>query len=446
MKFNMFPWRCCITALFLLALPAVVQAQFDFAVSNGVATITGYNGPGGVVVIPSTANGYSVTCIGDYAFFNNTNLTSIVIPNSITNIGLAPFDGCAGLTNFSVDAGDPAYSSINGVLFDIAQDTLIAYPEGLTNSTYTFPGSISVGEAAFAYCTSLTSLYVTTTSVGEYAFYGCTGLTSVTVTNELEGPLDHASIGIDAEAFAYCTSLTNVSISSTVTSIGEFAFAFCTNMTSAFFWGNAPPDLGNAFYGDPEAVVHYLPGTTGWGPTFGGIPAVGETAQFEFITDDGSLTITGCIGPVGPVVIPETINGYTVTSIGPQAFEDNDRMTSVTVPNSVTYIGSEAFAFCTNLTCAFFQGNAPPDVGNVFYGDPEAVVYYLPGTTGWGATFGGVPAVEETAQFEFEYTTNDGSLTITGYVGPVGFVAIPNAINGYPVTSIGSQAYQGKQC
>ena len=65
-------------------------------------------------------------------------------------------------------------------------------------------------------------------------------------------------------------------------------------------------------------------------------------------------------------------------------------LTSVTIGTSVTSIGSEAFWDCSSLTAAYFQGNAPPDDGTAFNGD-SATVYYLPGTTGWGATFGSRP-------------------------------------------------------
>ena len=73
--------------LLLLALPAVVQAQFTYTTNNGTITITGYTGSGGAVTIPSTINGLPVTSIGDYAFYNCTSLTSVTIPNSVTSIG-----------------------------------------------------------------------------------------------------------------------------------------------------------------------------------------------------------------------------------------------------------------------------------------------------------------------------------------------------------------------
>ena len=73
--------------LLLLALPAVVQAQFTYTNNNGTLTITGYDGPAGAVSIPAAVNGLPVTSIGDKAFGSCTNLTNVTIPASITSIG-----------------------------------------------------------------------------------------------------------------------------------------------------------------------------------------------------------------------------------------------------------------------------------------------------------------------------------------------------------------------
>ena len=109
--------------LVLALLPLTGQCQFTFTTNNGVIRITGYTGTNGVVVVPSSTNGYPVVSIGDDAFFNQTFITSITIPTSITNIGFSAFNSCAGLTSITI------------------------------------PNSVSgIGNLAFGFCSSLTNI------------------------------------------------------------------------------------------------------------------------------------------------------------------------------------------------------------------------------------------------------------------------------------------------
>jgi hypothetical protein len=208
------------------------------------------------------------------------------------------------------------------------------------------------------------------------------------------------------------------------------------------------------------------------------LPAAVE-AQFSYVINGGAITITGFGRDYGfppyPVNmnIPSTIDGLPVTSIGDWAFWDialsppcgnmnnlrdvaiPDSVTnigngafyesiglySVTIGNGVTRIGDEAFYGCGGLNRVVFGGNAPSLGTNVFDGDYGATVYYLPGTTGWGPTFGGLPTALWNLEDQFDCTTNNGAVTITGFNGPGSAVIIPDTINGLPVTSIGDGAF-----
>ena len=171
-------------------------------------------------------------------------------------------------------------------------------------------------------------------------------------------------------------------------------------------------------------------------------------AQFTCATNNGTVTITRYAGPGGWVTIPSTIDGLPVTSIGAGAFGNSleqpyvPPQTGVTIPGSIISVGDYAFAGCSSLTGVYFGGD-PPSLGGpfVFEEDYGNIVYYLYGTTGWGPTFGGCP----TALWSWGYicTTNNGTITITGYTGPGGDVAIPNTLNGLPVTSIRGRAFEG---
>ena len=113
-------WRL-LPLLLLLVLSATVQAQFNYTVSQGKVTITGYTGPGVAVTIPDSINGLPVTSIGDWAFSGCTGLTSIMIPDTVTSIGRSAFSGCTGLTSVTIgnsvtSIGDRAFWGCTGLI------------------------------------------------------------------------------------------------------------------------------------------------------------------------------------------------------------------------------------------------------------------------------------------------------------------------------------------
>ena len=134
----------------------------------------------------------SITTIGERAF-QRCGLTSIIIPSSVTTIGYAAFILCTSLTSINVENGNSAYTSENGVLFDKSKITLICYPPKKTANTYVIPGSVTtIGDMAFVECTNLTSITIpnSVTMIGSTAFYNCTSLTSITNLNPVPVEID----------------------------------------------------------------------------------------------------------------------------------------------------------------------------------------------------------------------------------------------------------------
>jgi hypothetical protein len=125
--------------------------------------------------LTSVTIGNGVTSIGEQAFSYCNTLTSVTIPDGVTIIGKAAFSRCSSLMALTVNASNPVYSSVDGVLFDKSQTTLISFPSGRTGS-YTIPESItSIGESAFLDCTNLTSVTIPdgVTSIEMAAFGDC---------------------------------------------------------------------------------------------------------------------------------------------------------------------------------------------------------------------------------------------------------------------------------
>ena len=128
-----------------------------------------------------TYNGttYSVTKIGSSAFHDCSSLTSIIIPNSVTSIGGGTFQGCSSLTSIVVESGTTMYESLENcnAIMETASNTLIA-----ACPSTTIPNSVtSIGDWAFADCSSLTSITIpnSVTSIGERAFEYCSSLIDI---------------------------------------------------------------------------------------------------------------------------------------------------------------------------------------------------------------------------------------------------------------------------
>ena len=301
-------------------IPAIGNIDLEFRSNGdgtcyvvGIGTCTDTD-----VVIPSVYNGERVTGIGDEAF-RFGKLTSVVIPDGVTNIGTAAFSGCNSLLSIAIPDG---VTSIGSTAFGNCYGLVsIHLPEGLT----------LISDSMFLYCSSLISIEIPegVTSIGEFAFQGCEELTDIVIPNSV--------LSISKTAFFKCNNLETISV-----------------------------EENNLKYCDIDGVLFNKKGT--------------ELICYPAGKDDTSYVIPDSVSSIGSnaflynnfLLHIEIPNG--LTRIGDDAFGYCSNLTSIAIPYSVREIGTHAFSYCSSLTMILVENN------NLSYCDMDGVLFNKAGT------------------------------------------------------------------
>ena len=492
-----------------------IEGDFVFAKPNGVNTLCLYFGNAKDLTLPADYNGENYA-IGNKAFYNRTGLTSITIPNSVASIGDMAFKGCSSLKKVCFEDGDStlslgyntynnSYSTGKGLFYDCPLETLYLGRDLSYNTdascgyspfynknelkTVTIGNSVtSIGAASFSNCHALTSIKIpnSVTSIGSSAFSWCSGLTSIEIPNSV------TSIG--HFAFNGCTNLTNVKIEEGVKSIGQEAFAGCSYLKSIII-PNSVSSIGDGLFSDCNKSMQII--------NFSSVELTGNHnvinapngyIEGEFVYADinevktlcgctvdkfsfdgleytinkgnfGTVTIIGASNEIsGDLIIPDSVIysgvSFKVSSINENVFFNRTGLTSITIPNSVTYIGNGAFCRCHGLTSVVI-GNSVTSIGNnAFYNCWGLTSVTIPNSVtsiGKGAFEGcseltsieipnSVTSIEDEAFYGCAGLT---SIEIPNSVTSLGFGAFKNCRSltsvkiGNGVTRIGSYAFVG---
>lgn len=386
--------------------------------ADHTATVANYdnNTPDGVIDIPDTVisggQTYTVTAIGVSAFGSLStpiNVSSVFIPATVLSIGDNAFIYCDALTTVTFAENSQLKSIGSGAFWGSEQ----VYPRF---KEIKIPDSVeTIGNGAFYDCRDLERITLPSAlqTLSTVTFYNCTALSEVTFPASLKT--------IESSAFSGCRNLSEVELPASLKAIRSSVFHLCINLKTVSYdgslkqWNDITANNDVLGYSCPSLVMDDY------------------TAQFILVKDDPdhpvpdpppkTVTITKYTGTESTVILPSEISRWPVTKIGEDALKDNTTITSVTIPASVTEIGSNAFAGCTNLTSVNYAG----DWSNL-------------------TIQSGNPAVQDAANaplFDFEFTLDNTAAIVTNYKynGAAADVTIPSRYQGKPVTTIGHAAF-----
>ena len=435
---NNQPWKDLKSQITTVTIESGVTSIGDYAFYN-CTNLTS-------ITIPA-----SLTSIGDYVFFSS-NLTSISLPAGVESIGTGAFNGCSSLTAFNVAEENANYASEDGVLFNKTKTTIVSYPAGKTATTYEIPTTVtSIGNGAFAGCSNLTSVNIpaNVTSIDEAAFMSCINLTSVTI------PANVTAIG--AAAFEGCTSLASVTVYAPSCSLGSNTFDHCAGDFKIYvfnenvnyykytanwdYYKSLITGLNGGYCGTTghETDVMWL--LTGTSPNYT-LTIWGTGAMVDY--DSGNQPWYSLRNQITTVTIESG-----VTSIGNSAFYNCTNLASITIPSSVTSIGNNAFIMCSKLASITIPSSVTTIGNNAFAGCTSMESITIPSsvTTIGVSAFGGCTKMESfnVAEGNANYASEDGVLfnktktTIVSY--PAGKTAITYEIPA-SVTTIGNNAFE----
>ena len=414
-------------------------------------------------LIPSSIKSVTITGgnIPSHAFLNCSSLTSITIPNSVTSIGDWAFNNCSGLTSIVIpdsvtNIGEKSFKNCSSLRNIVIPDSVV-----------------SISAETFYNCSSLTSIVIpdSVISIASGAFRGCSSLRNIVIPDSV--------VSISAETFYNCSGLTSIVISDSVTSIASGAFRGCSSLTSitlpfigassaasngydqvfGYIFGYTISDSSVSgatyqYYGNSKYYHYYIPSSimsvtiTGKNiprNAFFNCRGLTSVSIPDSVTTIGSEAFSGCSG-LTSITIPDS-----VTSIGNYAFSRCSGLTSITIPDIVTSIGSSAFSGCSSLESITipFVGAKAGVTSSDTYQYPFGYIFGTSSYTGGLATaqyyYGG--STSSTISGTYYIPSSLKSVTVTGgnilygaFYNCKGLtnITIPNS-----ATSIGGSAFRG---
>ncbi len=339
----------------------VVYALFK----DNSACVTGYAGTGTTVTVPAAVEGYTVTTVEARAFSQNRDIESVTLPEGLLSIGADAFWNCSEMAVCNIPT---TLTSIGAYAFGGCTSLLtVTIPDGVTK----------IENGTFSNCQKLTTVVFGTglKSIGDYAFSSCNTLAIQSLPEGLE------SIGMDA--FFNC-AIVDIVLPSTLMTIGEGAFSYNHSLKTVMIPASVTTVGGNIFAwgGDATVYVPVASKPTGWSSSWNfrsETESLDVVWDFErFYTDhqgityvligNGTATAVKYAGNAAEIVVLDIVEGYSVTALGDNLFNDRDSITKVTLPEGLLTIGAYAFSNCDNLSECDIPSTVTSIGGSAFMG------------------------------------------------------------------------------
>ncbi len=416
-----------------IEVPSGQTLYFSLDCENGTARVVSGNSelsysdaikPSGALSIPNSfnylGNNYNVIGINEDAFYECTELTSVVIPASVTSIDPSSFSLCSGLESIEVEEGNNVYDSRDNcnAIITSATNTILL---GCKNTV--IPNSVtSIGNYSFFGSTGLVSMDIpgNVIRIGIAAFSECSNMTSLTLNEGVKY--------IGESAFGSCSSLTTISIPSSVTVISQEAFAGCYNVASISCMAEVPPSLNydGEYYNSPfYRIPHGTPIIVPCGKVTDYQEAYGWEEYSNFIQE-----IDGC----APVVTVVSNDNEMGTVSGGGEYSNGDLATLTATSNCgyqfVRWENENNETVCTEASFSFIV-TKDTTLTAVFESAPDMTVNLVCPT---GQTL------------TYTLSCSNTTASVTGSVGTIaGTLTIPDEITFentvYTVNAIGTNAF-----
>lgn len=307
---------------------------------------------------------------GSDAFYNCTSLRTLTLPKNVSKLP-SVFSGCTSLEEVVVDPENPYFTSVEGVLYDKAQTTILFYPSSKYDTSFVFPETITtISDGVFRGNKNLESITIgkNVSYIGAGAFQDCGYLSEVIFADG-----DNGATALEIGAYAFAgSSISTITLPARTNKVGEYAFSEIDGLTS-FTINEGLEEISEGMLYDADELTSltipasvkvigakaFAMGGSSWWPSSSSLTTLtfAEGSQLVSIGEEAFSNAGDKYADESlALVLPKGLQ-----SIGYQAFY-NFNFASITIPNTVKFVGAQAFAGGSSLTSVVFEEGGTEDL------------------------------------------------------------------------------------